>query len=46
MEDGVATARRGWAVTGDVLNTLSCRSLLKRLRSRRNPVVSSMNRKA
>jgi DNA polymerase (family 10) len=46
MEYGVATARRGWAVAGDVLNTLPCRSLLKRLRSGRNPVASSMDRKA
>src|SRR3990170_4831273 len=35
MEYGVAVARRGWAVPGDVLNTLPCRSLLKRLRSGR-----------
>jgi len=46
MEYGVATARRGWAVAGDVLNTLPCRILLKRLRSGRNPVASSMDRKA
>ena len=37
MEYGVAVARRGWAVQGDVLNTLPCRSLLKRLRSGRTP---------
>jgi len=37
MEYGVAVARRGWAVPGDVLNTLPCRSLLKRLRSGRTP---------
>jgi len=46
MEYGAATARRGWAVAGDVLNTLPCRILLKRLRSGRNPVASSMDRKA
>ena len=46
MEYGVATARRGWAVAGDVLNTLPCRSLLKKLRSGRNRVASSMDRKA
>jgi DNA polymerase (family 10) len=46
MEYGVAIARRGWAVAGDILNTLPCRSLLKRLRSGRNPVASSLNRKA
>jgi DNA polymerase (family 10) len=46
MEYGVATARRGWAVAGDVLNTLPCRILLKRVRSGRNPVASSMDRKA
>ncbi len=36
MEYGVATARRGWAVPGDILNTLPCGSLLKRLRPGRN----------
>jgi DNA polymerase (family 10) len=29
---GVATARRGWIGRGDVLNTLSCKKLLKALR--------------
>lgn len=43
---GVATARRGWAVAGDVLNTLPCRSLLKRLRSGRKPVAPSSRRNA
>src|SRR3990170_2585168 len=43
MEYGVAVARRGWAVGGDVLNTLPCRNLLKRLRSGRNPDVRSLN---
>lgn len=46
MEYGVTIARRGWAVSGDVLNTLPCRSLLKKLRSGRNPVASSRDRKA
>jgi len=46
MEYGVTIARRGWAVSGDVLNTLPCRSLLKKLRSGRNPVASSQDRKA
>jgi DNA polymerase (family 10) len=46
MEYGVTIARRGWAVSGDVLNTLPCRSLLKKLRSGRNPVASSLDRKA
>ncbi len=41
MEYGVAVARRGWAAAGDVLNTLPCRSLLRRLRSGRNPDVRS-----
>lgn len=45
MEYGVATARRGWAVPGDVLNTLPCGSLLKRLRSGRNRDVRSLGRK-
>ncbi|MGZ8460676.1 MAG: DNA polymerase/3'-5' exonuclease PolX [Candidatus Deferrimicrobiaceae bacterium] len=43
MEYGVAVARRGWAVGDDVLNTLPCRNLLKRLRSGRNPDVRSLN---
>ncbi len=46
MEYGVTIARRGWAVSCDVLNTLPCRSLLKRLRSGRNPVTPSLDRKA
>jgi DNA polymerase (family 10) len=46
MEYGVAIARKGWAVAGDVLNTLPCRSLLKRLRSGKNPDVRSPGRKA
>ncbi len=45
MDYGVSVARRGWAVPGDVLNTLSCSSLLKRLRSGRNPDVRSLGRK-
>ena len=43
MEYGVAVARRGWAVGDDVLNTLPCKNLLKRLRSGRNPDVRSLN---
>jgi len=46
MEYGVAVARRGWAVGDDVLNTLPCRNLLKRLRSGRNPDVRFLGRKA
>ena len=46
MEYGVAVARRGWAVVDDVLNTLPCKNLLKRLRSGRNPDVRSLGRKA
>jgi DNA polymerase (family 10) len=46
VEYGVMIARRGWAVSGDVLNTLPCRSLLKKLRSGRNPVASSRDRNA
>jgi DNA polymerase (family 10) len=46
MEYGVAVARRGWAGGDDVLNTLPCRNLLKRLRSGRNPDVRSLGRKA
>ena len=46
MEYGVAVARRGWAVGDDVLNTLPCKNLLKRLRSGRNPDVRSLGRKA
>jgi len=45
MEYGVATARRGWAVPGDVLNTRPCAGLLKRLRSGRNRDVPSLGRK-
>jgi len=45
MEYGVATARRGWAGPADVLNTLPCASLLKRLRSGRNRDVRSLGRK-
>ncbi|MGZ8473077.1 MAG: DNA polymerase/3'-5' exonuclease PolX [Candidatus Deferrimicrobiaceae bacterium] len=45
MEYGVAVARRGWAVGDDVLNTLPCKNLLKRLRSGRNPDVRSLRRK-
>ncbi len=44
MEYGVAVARRGWAVPGDILNTLPCRSLLKRLRSGRSPNARSGSR--
>ncbi len=46
MVYGVGVARRGWAVPGDVLNTLPCRSLLRRLRSGKNPVASSLGRKS
>ena len=45
MEYGVAIARKGWAVAGDILNTLPCRSLLRRLRSGKNPGVRSLGRK-
>ncbi len=34
---GVATARRGWAESGDVLNTLGVEALLRRLRKRPRP---------
>jgi len=44
MEYGVAVARRGWAVGDDVLNTLPCRNLLKRLRSGRTPGARSGDR--
>lgn len=46
MEYGVTIARKGWAVSDNVLNTLPCRSLLKKLRSGRNPVTPSLDRKA
>jgi DNA polymerase (family 10) len=46
MDYGVAVARRGWAVRDDVLNTLPVKTLLKRLRSGRNPDVRPLGRKA